>query len=88
MRPSPLSAGALAKLALNPSDLEGSFLLQVSSMLNDDFREVLELAAGGPVERDRIRTPRMPDGLKDSLTFLMQSSCESSRRLLRLLTCN
>ena len=49
-------------------------------MLNDDFREVLELAAGGPVERDRIRIPRMPDGLKDSLTFLMQSSCESSRR--------
>ena len=55
-------------------------------MLNNDFREMLELAAGGPVERDRIRTPRTPDGLKDSLAFLMQSSCESSRRLFRLLT--
>ena len=57
-------------------------------MLNNDFREVLKLAAGGPVERGRIWIPRTPDGLKDSLTFLMQSICESSRRLLRLLTFN
>ena len=57
-------------------------------MLNNDFREMLALGGGGPVERDRIRTPRMPDGLKDSLAFLMQSSCESSRRLLTLLQLN
>ena len=78
---------SLAKLALNPSALEGSFVLQVSSMLNNDFREMLELAAGGPVERGHIRTPRMPDD-QDSLACLMQSSCKSSRRLLRFLTCN
>ena len=78
----------LTNLALNPSELEGSFLLQVSNMLNDDFREVLDLAVGGPVERDRIRTPRMPGGLKASLKFVMQGSCEASRRLLRLLTCS
>ena len=79
---------SLAKLALNPIELEGSFLLQVYKMYNNDYREVMELAAGGPVDRNRVRTPRMPDGLADSLKFVLGGSCEASRRLLRLLTCN
>ena len=78
---------SLAKLALHSSGLEGSFLTQVYYMCNADFRAVMELAAGGAVDSDRVRTPRMPDGLVDSIKPVLQGNCETSRRLLRLLTC-
>ena len=78
---------SLAKLALNPSALEGSFLYQVYQMHNGDFGALLELAAGGAVDTDRVRAPRMPCGLADSLRLVLGSNCEASRRLLRLLTC-
>lgn len=78
---------SLAKLALHPSALEGSFLYQVYQMHNGDFRAILELAAGGAVDTDRVRAPRMPDGLVDSLRLVLRGNCEVSRRLLRLLTC-
>ena len=48
---SPHSQGGRTKIS---SELEGLFLLQVSSIPNNDFREVLALAAGDPVERDRV----------------------------------
>ena len=78
---------SLAKLALHTSGMEGSFLAQVYYMCNADFRAVMELAAGGAVDSDRVRTPRMPDGLVDSIKLVLQGNCETSRRLLRLLTC-
>ena len=78
---------SLAKLALHPSSLEGSFLLQVHQMCNCDFQAVMELAAGGAVDPDQVRAPRMPNGLADSIQLVLNGSCEASRRLLRLLTC-
>ena len=78
---------SLATLALHPGALEGSFIYQVYQMCNGDFRALLELAAGGAVNADRVRAPRMPDGLADSLRLVLTGNCEASRRLLRLLTC-
>ena len=78
---------SLAKLAVSPSEVEGSFLMHIYTMCNNSFRAVMELAAGGPVDSDRVCAARMPDGLADSLQFVLQGNCEASRRLLRLLTC-
>ena len=78
---------SLAKLALCPKDLEGSFLLHVYHMCNRNFRAVMELAAGGPVDIDRVQVPLVEDGLTDSIRLVLQGNCEASRRLLRLLTC-
>ena len=78
---------SLAKLALHPSSLEGSFLLQVHQMCNCDFQAVMELAAGGAVDPDRVRAHHMSNGLADSIRLVLNGSCPASRRLLRLLTC-
>ena len=78
---------SLAKLALDPSDLQGSFLLQVYDMCGKDFEVVLELAGGGAIDCDRVRAPREHNGLVDTIQFVLHGSCEASRRLLRLLTC-
>ena len=40
---------SLATLALNLIELDGSFRLQVYIIHNNAYREVMELAAGGPV---------------------------------------
>ena len=78
---------SMAKLALHPSKLEGTFLQQVYVMSNNDFKAVMELAAGKAVDPARVRAPRMPNGLADSIALVLNGSCEASRRLLRLLTC-
>ena len=78
---------SLSKLALCPNELEGSFVTHVHDLCNREYQAVMELASGSPVDLERVRPPRMPDGMKDSLKFLLQGNCEASRRLLRLLTC-
>ena len=79
---------SLAKLALHSSiEMEGCFVLQVFQRHNQDFGAVMRLAAGGAVDSDRVRAPRVPDGLQDSLKLVLAGNCETSRRLLRLLTC-
>ena len=78
---------SLAKLALHPSDMEGSFLHQLYCMHGRDFRAVMALAAGGPVDPDRVRADRMESGLTDNIRLVLRGNCEASRRLLRLLTC-
>ena len=77
---------SLAKLALDPSDLQGPFLLQVYDMCGKDLQVVLELAAGGAIDCDRVRAPREQNGLVDTIKLVLHESCETSRRLLRLLT--
>ena len=76
----------LTKLAMCPAMLDGSLLAQVLSMCGGDFAAVMEVAAGRPHDH-RVTAPRAPDGLVDSLRFLMRDSSQVSRRLLRLLTC-
>ena len=77
----------LAELALHHRELEGSFICQVYVMCNRNIRALIELAAGNAVDSDRVRTPRVPNGLEDSIKLVLQGSCEASRRLLRLVTC-
>ena len=77
----------LAELALHHREMEGSFIFQVYAMNNRDLRALIELAAGNAVDTDRVRAPRAPNGLEDSIKLVLQGSCETSRRLLRLLTC-
>ena len=69
------------------SEMEGCFVLQVLQMHNQDFGAVMRLAAGGAVDSDRVRAPRVPDGLQDSIKLVLAGNCEASRRLLKLLTC-
>ena len=77
----------LAELALHHRELKGSFICQMYDMCNRYLRALIELAAGNTVDTDRVRTPRVPNGLEDSIKLVLQGSCEASRRLLRLLTC-
>ena len=78
---------SVAELALHPSNAAGSFLHQIYAMCNASFGAVMELAAGGAIDSDRVRAPRMPNGLEDSIRQVLHGNCEASRRLLRLLTC-
>ena len=75
------------KLALDPNDLQGYFLLQVYDMCGKDLQVVLELAGGGAIDCDRARAPREHNGLVETIQFVLHGSCEASHRLLRLLTC-
>ena len=78
---------SLAKLALDPSDLQGSFLLQVYDMCGKDLQVMLELAGGGAIDCDQVRAPREQNKLVDTIQLVLHGGCEASRRLLRLLTC-
>ena len=77
----------LAKLATCPVSLGGSLLAQLSSMCGEDLAAVLEVVAGRP-HTQRVTPPRAPDGLVDSIRFLLSDTSQASRRLLRLLTCD
>ena len=76
----------LAKLAMSPGSLRGSLLEQLLDMCGGEVSGVLEVAAGRPFDH-WVTPPRTPDGLTDSIRFLLGDSSQLSRRLLRLLTC-
>ena len=63
----------LAKLALHRPELGGSLLAQLSDMCSGNFAAVLDVVAGRPHD-DRVSAPRAPDGLVDSLRFLLRDS--------------
>ena len=69
---------SLAKFALDTSHLQGSFLLLVCDMCGRDCQVVLELAAGGEVDCDRVLAPREHNGLVDSIQLVLQGSCGAS----------
>lgn len=76
----------LAHLAVNPDALAGSFLSQVYAMCNNNFGVILDIAAGC-IDSERVRTPRSPSGLVDSIRLVLSGpQCQATRRLLRLLT--
>ena len=77
----------LAKLATCSVSLGGSLLAQLSRMCGEDLAAVLEVVAGRP-HTQRVTPPRAPDGLLDSIRFLLSDTSQASRRLLRLLTCD
>ena len=75
----------LAMLATQPQQLSGSFLELAYKMLNCSFEDVLE-AAAGRVSADAIRAPIAPDGVTDSLRYLLCTEQSAlSRRLVRLI---
>ena len=76
---------ALARLAVHPEDLDGSFLGHVYALCRCDFGAVMNIAAGR-VDRDRVRAPLEETGLINSLRLVLAGNCEASRHLLRLLT--
>ena len=76
----------ITKLAMCPTELVGSLLIQLHEMCDCNLSALLGVAAGRPCS-DRIYPQRAPDGLADSLAFLMSRRDQVSRRLLRLLTC-
>ena len=77
----------LAKLATCPVSLGGSLLAQLSRMCGEELAAVLEVVDGRPYA-PRVTSPRAPDGLADSIRFLLRENSQASRRLLRLLTCD
>ena len=76
---------ALARLAVCPDELAGSFLSQVASLCYGDFSAVMSTAAGR-VDQDLVRAPVEENGLVDSIRLVLAGNCQASRRLLRLLT--
>ena len=76
---------ALARLAVCPEELAGSFLSQVASLCYGDFGAVMSTAAGR-VDQDLVRAPVEENGLVDSIRLVLAGNCQASRRLLRLLT--
>ena len=75
----------LAMLATEPQQLPGTFLGLVCNLLNGSFQSVLETAAGH-VDPNAVRGPIAPDGVIDSLRFLLcMEQTMLSRRLIRLL---
>lgn len=76
----------LAKLAMCPSSLGGSLLTLLLSMCGGVFSAVLEVAAGRE-HGERVTPPRAPDGLVDTLRYLLRDPSQASRHLIRLLTC-
>ena len=75
----------LAVLATDPRQLFGTFLGLAYELLNRSFEGVLE-TAGGHVDMDAIRAPIGPDGVIDSLRFLLSiDQTAVSRRLIRLM---
>ena len=77
----------LAKLAMCPISLGCSLLPQLLNMCGNDFAAVLDVVTGPPCGH-RVTPSRAPDGLVDSIRFLLSDSSQVSRRLLRLLTCH
>ena len=77
---------ALAKLAMHPGELEGSFIGLVYVICGSDFGAVMS-AAAGHIDPDVVRAPQEENGLVDSLRLVLAGNCQASRRLLRLLTC-
>ena len=75
----------LAMLATEPQQLSGSFLGFVYRLLNCSFEDVLGVAAGR-VNADVIHAPIAPDGVIDSLRYLLcTEQSVLSRRLVRLI---
>ena len=74
----------IVTLAVNPSTTAGSFLYHVHSLCNKDFREIL-LLASGHIPAEMFKSPLVPNGLADSIRFLLNNTDQASRRLLRLL---
>ena len=56
------------------------------SMCGGVFSALLEVAASGK-HGERVTPPRAPDGLVDTLRYLLQDPSQASRHLIRLLTC-
>ena len=75
----------LAVLATTPSELEGSFLGLAHSLGNNTFQNTMD-AASGSIDVDLIREPTVSDGTVDTIRFLLDSTCPSSRKILRLMT--
>ena len=68
-----------------PNWLRGSFLEQLLSMCGGRLAVLLEVAAGRQGS-DSITPRRAPDGLVDSLKFLLGQRSQTSRQVIRLLT--
>ena len=76
----------LAKLAVFPNELDGSFLAQLFAMCGGDFGALMRIAAG-ELNEDMVTAPLVDDGLVDSIRLVLAGNCQASRRLLRLLVC-
>jgi len=74
----------LAVLAVDPSQLDGSFLGLVHSICNANFRNVLSVASGH-IDPEMICPQSEPDGVVDSRRFLASRTDETARHLLRLM---
>ena len=72
-----------AKPALCPSSLAGSLLTLLLSMCGGVFSSVLEVDAGRE-HGERVTPPRAPDGLVDTLRYLLRDPSRASRHLIRL----
>ena len=75
----------LARLAVHPEELDGSFLGYVHALCHGDFGAIMNFAAGH-VDSDLVRAPLENNGLVDSIRLVLTGNCQASRRLLRLLT--
>ena len=74
----------LAVLAVDPAQLDGSFLGLVYAICNYNLGTVLTVASGF-IDSEMIRPRSQPDGLIDSLRFLAASTDSTARLLMRLL---
>ena len=80
-----LMISQLSMLAIDPHQLSGTFLGLAYRLLNSSFQSMLE-TAGGHVDMSVARGPIAPDGVTDTLRFLLGTDQnETSRRLVRLL---
>ena len=75
---------SLSVLAVDPAQLDGSFLGLVYSICNCDFGNVLSVASGH-IDQEMIRPQLESDGVVDSLRFLAARTDSVARHLMRLI---